>query len=180
MFLTPAAAKHYKPQNTQRNKVGENKRPAANPQTRNFRRCGRANLAFLRALQLAPESTKCQPKKTHVHSGIRTRNRQYAYMLVPRPLPPPSMLVLAGQNRKWALSVLFVHKRFAPPNNYFRLSPLCSEALLISYQNYAHGSPPPLLNRPYCCCCCCTHPTETSKYPTETSKLLRFLPISQK
>ena len=39
--------------------------------------------------------------------GIRTRNRQNAYILAPRPLPPPSMLVLAGHNKKWALSVLF-------------------------------------------------------------------------
>ena len=85
----------------------KNKRPATNPQTRNFRQCGRAQLAFLRALRLAPQSTKSQQKKTHVHSGIRTRNRQYAYILVPRPLPAPSMLVLAGQNRKWALSDLF-------------------------------------------------------------------------
>ena len=85
----------------------KNKRPAANPQTRNFRHCGRAQLAFLRALRLAPQSTKSQQKKTHVHSGIRTRNRQYAYLLLPRPPPTPSMLVLAGQNKKWALSVLF-------------------------------------------------------------------------
>ena len=33
--------------------------------------------------------------------------RQHAHILVPRPLPAPSTLVLAGQNRKWALSDLF-------------------------------------------------------------------------
>ena len=65
-----------------------------------------------------------------MHSGIRTRNRQYAYILVSRPLPPPSMLVLAGQNRKKALSFFFVYKRFSPPKNYFRLSPLCSNKFL--------------------------------------------------
>ena len=59
-------------------KKGGNQQPAANPQTRNFRQCGRVQLAFLRALRLAPQSTKSQQKKSHVHSGIRTRNRQYA------------------------------------------------------------------------------------------------------
>jgi hypothetical protein len=107
MFFTPAVAEHYKPQNTHQKKSEKNKRPAANPQTRNFRQCGREQLAFLRALRLAPQSTKSQQKKTHVHSGIRTRNHQYAYLLLPRPPPTPSMLVLAGQNKKWALSVLF-------------------------------------------------------------------------
>ena len=60
----------------------------------------------------APKHQK-PTKKSHVHSGIRTRNRPYAHVLVPRPLPPPSILVLAGgQNRKWALSFFFVYERF--------------------------------------------------------------------
>ena len=126
MFLTPAAAKHYKPQNTRHNKIGGKKRPAANPQTRNFRLCGRAKLAFLRALRLAPQSTKSQQKSRTLHSGIRIRNRQYAYMLVPRPLLRPSMLVLAGQNRNGLFRFFFVYKRFSPPKNYLWLPPLCT------------------------------------------------------
>ena len=39
-------------------------------------------------------------------SMIRTRNRQYAYILAPRLLLAPSMLVLAGQNRRGHVSGL--------------------------------------------------------------------------
>ena len=83
----------------------------------------------MRALRLAPQSTKSQQKKTHVHSGIRTRNRQYAYILVPRPLPAPSMLVLAGQNRNWLFRFFFVYKRIFRCRIAFRLPPLCQICL---------------------------------------------------
>ena len=127
MFLTPAVAEHYKPQNTHQKESGKKNDPRPTPKLVTSANAAALNSPFCaRAATCAPKHQKPTTTKTHVHSGIRTRNRQYAYILVPRPLPPPSMLVLAGRNRKWALSVVFVHGRFPPPNNYFRLSPFCS------------------------------------------------------
>ena len=81
------------------------------------------NSPFCARCDLRPNAPKANKKNRHVHRGIRTRNRQHTYMLVPRPLPPPSMLVLAGQNRKWALSVLFVYNRFFSVANQFSAVP---------------------------------------------------------
>ena len=127
MFLTPAVAEHYKPQNTHRKKSGKISDPRPTPKLATSASAAAHNSPFCARCDLRPKAPKANNNKTHVHSGIRTRNRQYAYILVPRPLPAPSMLVLAGQNRKWALSVLFYIKDFprriiifgCPPSVFF-------------------------------------------------------------
>ena len=100
MILTPAVAEHYKPHNPQhRAKSGGGISDPRPTPTRNFRQQPpvrpRTTRLFARAATCAPKSTKSQQQKSHVHSGIRTCNRKYAYISTPpAPLatgyrPPP-------------------------------------------------------------------------------------------
>ena len=59
MFLTPAVAEHHKLQKNKSQQIGGNKRPAANPQTRNIRQCNRRiTRLFARAATCAQKHQK--------------------------------------------------------------------------------------------------------------------------
>ena len=99
MFLTSALTERYKPQNAHRENRGEISDPRPIPKLATSTNAAALNSPlFLERCDLlrppkTPKPKAKNQKKSHAHSGIRTSNRQYAYVLALRPLPPPSMMV---------------------------------------------------------------------------------------
>ena len=122
MFLTSALTERYKPQNTHRkSEIGKTSDPRPTPELETSASAAAQNPPFCARCDLRPkpQSTKSQkPTTTKTARAQRDSNPQPTICVyssappatAPLHAPPataPSMFVLAGQNRKWALSVLF-------------------------------------------------------------------------